>query len=82
MAAMTATARLSPYWIARPDPLISFGVVEAPLCNQKTLWSPWHNPYLERLIGSVRRECLDHVIVLHERHLKQLLTQYMIYYHR
>jgi putative transposase len=62
--------------------LLHIGVVEAPLCNQKTLWSPWHNPYLERLIGSVRRECLDHVIVLHERHLKQLLTQCMIYYHR
>ena len=32
--------------------------------------SPWQNPYVERLIGSIRRECLDHVIVLHERHLQ------------
>jgi len=44
--------------------------------------SPWQNPYVERLIGSIRRECLDHVIVLHERHLKRLLTSYFQYYHR
>src|ERR1700693_1942218 len=33
--------------------------------------SPWQNPYVERVIGSIRRECLDHVIVLNERHLKR-----------
>jgi putative transposase len=43
--------------------------------------SPWQNPYVERLIGSIRRECLDHVIVLHERHLQRLLTGYFAYYH-
>jgi transposase InsO family protein len=43
--------------------------------------SPWQNPYVERLIGSIRRECLDHVIVLHERHLQPLLTGYFAYYH-
>ena len=43
--------------------------------------SPWQNPYVERLIGSIRRECLDHVIVLHERHLRRLLTSYFRYYH-
>jgi putative transposase len=43
--------------------------------------SPWENPYVERLIGSIRRECLDHVIVLHERHLRRLLTGYLRYYH-
>jgi putative transposase len=43
--------------------------------------SPWQNPYVERLIGSIRRECLDHVIVLHERHLRRLLTSYFQYYH-
>jgi putative transposase len=43
--------------------------------------SPWQNPYVERLIGSIRRECLDHVIVLHERHLMRLLTEYFQYYH-
>ena len=44
--------------------------------------SPWQNPYAERLIGSIRRECLDHVIVLGERHLQRVLTRYAIYYHR
>lgn len=44
-------------------------------------WSLWQNPYVERLIGSIRRECLDHVIVLHERHLRRLLTRYFQYYH-
>jgi transposase InsO family protein len=44
--------------------------------------SPWQNPYVERLIGSIRRECLDHVMVLHERHLRRLLTSYFQYYHR
>jgi putative transposase len=43
--------------------------------------SPWQNPYVERLIGSIRRECLDHVIILHERHLQRLLTEYFHYYH-
>jgi len=43
--------------------------------------SPWQNPYVERLIGSIRRDCLDHVIVLHERHLRRLLTEYFHYYH-
>ena len=44
--------------------------------------SPWQNPYVERLIGSIRRECLDHVIVLHEQHLQRLLSSYFAYYHR
>src|SRR5712692_5033529 len=43
--------------------------------------SPWQNPYAERLIGSLRRECLDHVIVLGDRHLRRLLTAYLTYYH-
>jgi transposase InsO family protein len=43
--------------------------------------SPWQNPYAERLIGSIRRECLDHVIVLGGRHLRRLLTTYLSYYH-
>src|SRR5258706_11817627 len=43
--------------------------------------SPWQNPYAERLIGSIRRECLDHVIVLGERHLRRLLAAYLTYYH-
>jgi len=43
--------------------------------------SPWQNPYVERVIGSIRRECLDHVIVLNERHLKRVLRGYFAYYH-
>ncbi|MDP9324838.1 MAG: integrase core domain-containing protein [Acidobacteriota bacterium] len=43
--------------------------------------SPWQNPYAERLIGSIRRECLDHVIVLGERHLRRVLAAYITYYH-
>ena len=42
----------------------------------------WQSPYVERLIGSVRRECLDHVIVFSEAHLRRLLTAYFSYYHR
>ena len=43
--------------------------------------SPWQNPFVERLIGSIRRECLDRVIVFHERQLKQILESYWEYYH-
>ena len=43
--------------------------------------SPWQNGYAERLIGSIRRECLDHIIVLNERHLIRILTEYFEYYH-
>ena len=43
--------------------------------------SPWQNPYVERLHGSIRRECLDHVIVLNERHLRRQLSSYFHYYH-
>ena len=42
--------------------------------------SPWQNGYAERLIGSIRRECLDHVTVVSERHLRHLLLSYMHYY--
>jgi hypothetical protein len=42
--------------------------------------SPWQNGYAERLIGSIRRDCLDHVVVFGERHLRQLLGSYQTYY--
>ncbi|MDZ4697212.1 MAG: integrase core domain-containing protein [Deltaproteobacteria bacterium] len=42
---------------------------------------PWPNPYCERVIGSIRRECLKHVIVLGERHLHRILREYVSYYH-
>jgi transposase InsO family protein len=44
--------------------------------------SPWQNPFAERLVGSIRRECLDHVIVLGEAHLRVILKAYFVYYHR
>jgi transposase InsO family protein len=44
--------------------------------------SPWQNPFAERLIGSIRRECLNHVLVLGERHLHRILTCYFAYYHQ
>jgi transposase InsO family protein len=42
--------------------------------------SPWQNPFAERLIGSIRHECLNHVLVLSERHLRRILTRYFAYY--
>ena len=42
--------------------------------------SPWQNAYAERLIGSIRREALDHVVVLGERHLRHVLLSYMTYH--
>jgi transposase InsO family protein len=50
-------------------------VLTAPHC-------PWQNPFAERLIGSIRRECLDHVLVVSERHLRRTLTAYFACYHR
>jgi putative transposase len=43
--------------------------------------SPWQNPYVERLVGSIRRECLDRVIVFNERQLRKVLESYFEYYH-
>ena len=44
--------------------------------------SPWQNAYVERIIGSIRRECLDHVIILDERHLRRVLLAYFQYHHQ
>jgi len=44
--------------------------------------SPWQNPFVERLIGTIRRECLDHVIVWNERSLRRTLRVYLDLYHR
>ncbi|MEI6203365.1 MAG: integrase core domain-containing protein [Enhydrobacter sp.] len=44
--------------------------------------SPWQNAYVERIIGSIRRECLDHVIVFNDRHLRRVLSAYFEYHHR
>ena len=61
-------------FVARVKAMGIDGVVTAPQ-------SPWQNPYCERLIGSIRRECLDHVIVLGDQHLRGILRSYVIYYH-
>jgi len=42
--------------------------------------SPWQNPCAERLIGTLRRDCLDHVLIFGERHLRRILTLYSLYY--
>jgi hypothetical protein len=42
--------------------------------------SPWQNPYVERLIGTVRRECLDRVLIFSEAHLRQIPSSYAAYY--
>lgn len=44
--------------------------------------SPWQNPYVERIIGSIRRDCLDHLIIGNANHLKRKLTSYIEYYHQ
>ena len=44
--------------------------------------SPWQRAYVERVIGSIRRECLDHVIVFNENSLRPILNSYFDYYHR
>jgi putative transposase len=53
------------------------------LCAEQILTaprSPWQNPYVERVIGSIRRECLDHMIVVNENHLRKVLNEYFRYY--
>jgi transposase InsO family protein len=42
--------------------------------------SPWQNGFVERLIGSIRRECVDHIIILGEAHLRRILKSYASYY--
>jgi transposase InsO family protein len=44
--------------------------------------SPWQNAYVERVIGSIRRECLDHILIFNERHLRRVLSSYVDYYQR
>ena len=54
----------------------AMGIRDRPIAAR----SPWQNGYAERLIGSIRRECLDHVVVFGERHLRHLLNSYQQYY--
>ena len=51
------------------------------LQKRRSYRSPWHNGVAERFMGTVRRELLDHAIVLDDRHLRRLLNEYLAYYH-
>ena len=57
--------------------VVSMGIEEVVTAPR----SPWQNPYVERVIGSIRRECLNHVIILDERRLRRILGSYLDYYH-
>ena len=57
--------------------LESLGIEEVRIAPR----SPWQNAFCERVIGTIRRDCLDHVIVLNKRHLKRILASYLEYYH-
>jgi Integrase core domain len=54
----------------------TMGIRDRPIAPR----SPWQNPYVERLIGTLRRDCLDHVLIFGERHLRRILTLYSVYY--
>ena len=60
------------------DRIKSMGIEEVPIAPR----SPWQDPYCERVIGSIRGECLNRLIILNEVHLKRILTDYFDYYHR
>jgi transposase InsO family protein len=54
----------------------AMGIRDKPIASG----SPWQNGFAERLIGSIRRECVDHMIVLGEAHLRRILKKYAVYY--
>jgi transposase InsO family protein len=61
---------------SRSDGCAALGIRDRPTAPR----SPWQNAYVERLIGSVWRECIDHVIVLGETHLRRTVSMYASYY--
>jgi putative transposase len=63
------------YFCSRVEAMGITQVVTAPR-------SPWQNAYAERVIGSIRRECLDHIVIFNQRHLRRVLSLYVDYYHR
>ena len=69
--------RDSIYGATFPSRVGNMGIEEVKIAPQ----SSWQNPYCERVIGSIRRDVLDHVIVLNERHLHRVLRSYLDYYH-
>ena len=66
----------SAYGRAFTSRLRAMGIRDHPISAR----SPWQNPYVERLIGSLRRDCLDHILIFGERHLRRVLTSYSLYY--
>jgi transposase InsO family protein len=56
--------------------LRAMGIRDRPIASR----SPWQNGYVERLIGSIRRECLDHMIIWNEAHLRHVVKAYAVYY--
>jgi transposase InsO family protein len=64
------------YGVALRRRLEAMGIRDRPIARG----SPWQNGFAERLIGSIRRECLDHVIVVGEAHLRRILRSYCRYY--
>jgi transposase InsO family protein len=66
----------SAYGRAFTDRVRTMGIRDRPISPR----SPWQNPYVERLIGTLRRECLVQVVIYGERHLRRILTLYSLYY--
>ena len=64
------------YGAAVRNRLRAMGIRDKPIAPG----SPWQNGFAERLIGSIRRECNDHLVVLGEAHLRRILTKYAVYY--
>ena len=60
----------------------SLAVVELENLALRHQRSPWQKAYVERVIGSIRRECLDHIVIFNERHLRRVLSSYIDYYQR
>jgi transposase InsO family protein len=74
--AMPLRERDAAYGLAVTRRLAAMGIRDHPIAPR----SPWQNGHAERLIGSIRRECLDHVVILGEAHLRQVLKAYAAYY--
>jgi transposase InsO family protein len=68
--------RDSSYGMVVTQRLRAMGIRDRPTAPR----SPWQNGHVERLIGSIRRECLDHIVVFSQAHLRRILTNYAAYY--
>jgi putative transposase len=65
-------ASYGPEFCKRVDPMGITEVITGPR-------SPWQNAYVERVIGSIRRECLDHLVIFNQRHLRSVMSSYVDY---